>query len=103
MVTAHPTRVPPTPALAPSCRSHPGHRTSDDLAGVFHLITVGTWLVVAGGRVTHLASPYVLRVTVFWALGGVFALILVVGIYRSLRRPGRPQPDLALAQENPLA
>jgi exopolysaccharide biosynthesis polyprenyl glycosylphosphotransferase len=50
------------------------HRTTDDLAGVFHLITVGTWLVVAGGRVTHLASPYVLRVTVFWAL----ALVAIV-------------------------
>jgi hypothetical protein len=44
-----------------------------------------------------------ISVTVFWALGGVFGLILVVGIYRSLRRPGRPQPDLDLAQENPLA
>jgi hypothetical protein len=46
-----------------------------------------------------------ISVTVFWALGGVFALILVVGIYRSLRRPGRPKPDLDLdlAQENPLA
>jgi hypothetical protein len=44
-----------------------------------------------------------ISVTVFWALGGLFALILVVGIYRSLRRPGRPKPDLDLAQENPLA
>lgn len=44
-----------------------------------------------------------ISVTVFWALGGVFALILVAGIYRSLRRPGRPKPDLDLAQENPLA
>jgi hypothetical protein len=44
-----------------------------------------------------------ISVKVFWGLGGVFALILVVGIYRSLRRPGRPKPDLDLAQENPLA
>ena len=33
------------------------HSTADDLVGVFHLITVGTWIFVAGALLTHLASP----------------------------------------------
>ena len=48
--------------------SRTDYRTVDDLAGVFHLTTVGTWLVVAGLRVPNLAHPYIARVTVFWAL-----------------------------------
>ena len=60
---------------------------------------IGTMSLAIDGKVE--VRP--ISVTVFWALGGVFALILVVGVFRSLRRPGRPKPDLDLAQENPLA
>ena len=57
------------------------HHTVDDLGGVFHLTTVGTWVVVAGLRVSGTAHPYIERVTVFWALA-------IVGIVaaRSLTR-----------------
>jgi hypothetical protein len=57
------------------------HGTSDDLGGVFHLTTVGTWIVIAGSRITHLADPHLLRVTVFWGL----AIVSIV-VARSIAR-----------------
>ena len=33
------------------------HTTVDDLAGVFHLVTVGAWLFLAGAWLTDLAEP----------------------------------------------
>ncbi len=33
------------------------HTTLEDLVGVFHLVTVGTWLVVGGGWLLGLADP----------------------------------------------
>jgi exopolysaccharide biosynthesis polyprenyl glycosylphosphotransferase len=42
------------------------HTTADDLVGVFHLITVGTWLLFAGVWVTGIAQPQ-LKLAVFWA------------------------------------
>jgi len=44
------------------------HHTVDDLGPVFHLTTVGTWIVVAGLRTSGIAHPYITRITVFWAL-----------------------------------
>src|SRR4029079_6240840 len=38
--------------------SRTDHHTVDDLAPVFHLTTVGTWIVVAGLRVPGFAHPY---------------------------------------------
>jgi exopolysaccharide biosynthesis polyprenyl glycosylphosphotransferase len=61
--------------------SRTDHHTVDDLGPVFHLTTVGTWIVVAGLRLSNLAHPYIVRVTLFWALA-------IVGIVatRSLAR-----------------
>jgi exopolysaccharide biosynthesis polyprenyl glycosylphosphotransferase len=44
------------------------HSTADDLVGVFHLITVGTWLIFAGGMLTGLARPELARLFFFWGL-----------------------------------
>jgi hypothetical protein len=38
-------------------RTH--HPTTDDVLGVFHLVTVGSWLLLAAGWVTGLADPNV--------------------------------------------
>ncbi len=51
------------------------HRTSDDLGGVFHLTTVGTWLVYATLHVTRLANPDIARVAFFWAI----SIVSIVG------------------------
>ncbi len=43
------------------------HSTADDVVGVFHLVTVGAWLVFAGARLTGIARPDVVKTGVFWA------------------------------------
>jgi exopolysaccharide biosynthesis polyprenyl glycosylphosphotransferase len=50
------------------------HSTADDLAGVFVVVTVGTWIVSIGAWLTHLVGPNPPRMAVFWAL----AIVLVV-------------------------
>jgi exopolysaccharide biosynthesis polyprenyl glycosylphosphotransferase len=57
------------------------HSTADDLIGVFHLITVGTWLIFAGGMLTGLAQPELLRLVFFWGLA-----IALVTLLRALAR-----------------
>jgi exopolysaccharide biosynthesis polyprenyl glycosylphosphotransferase len=47
-------------------RTH--HPTTDDLAGVFHLVTVGVWIFYAGSRLTGIAAPDLSKMTAFWAL-----------------------------------
>ncbi len=43
------------------------HSSADDLVGVFHLVTVGSWFVFLVGQVTGLADPSVQRLIAFWA------------------------------------
>lgn len=57
------------------------HSTADDLMGVFHLITVGTWLIFAGGMITGLARPELVRLVFFWGLA-----IALVTLLRALAR-----------------
>ena len=51
------------------------HTTLEDLVGVFHLVTVGTWLVVGGGFLLGLADPNIEKLMTFWAL----SIVLVTG------------------------
>lgn len=44
------------------------HSTLDDVTGVFHLVTVGVWLLVAVAFVTAGANPELTKVILFWAL-----------------------------------
>jgi exopolysaccharide biosynthesis polyprenyl glycosylphosphotransferase len=44
------------------------HTTLEDLVGVFHLVTVGTWLVVGGGWLLGLADPKIGKLLTFWIL-----------------------------------
>jgi exopolysaccharide biosynthesis polyprenyl glycosylphosphotransferase len=57
------------------------HSTVDDLVGVFHLVTVGTWAFFFGAWLTGLADPNVPKLLLFWA----FAIALVV-LGRALAR-----------------
>jgi exopolysaccharide biosynthesis polyprenyl glycosylphosphotransferase len=57
------------------------HSTADDLIGVFHLVTVGTWVIFAGGMITGLARPELLRLVFFWGLA-----IALVTLLRALAR-----------------
>jgi exopolysaccharide biosynthesis polyprenyl glycosylphosphotransferase len=47
-------------------RTH--HPTTDDLVGVFHVVTVCTWLFYAGVYVTGVAHPEMTKVITFWVL-----------------------------------
>jgi exopolysaccharide biosynthesis polyprenyl glycosylphosphotransferase len=44
------------------------HCTTDDIVGVFHVVTIGAWLLVVASRVEGVDGPGVLDVAVFWAL-----------------------------------
>lgn len=46
--------------------------TIDDVVGVFHLVTVGTWLFALGAFATGLADPKLAKLTSFWVLAVVF-------------------------------
>ncbi len=61
------------------------HTTVDDLVGVFHMVTVGTWLFYAGAVLTHIADPNLSKIVVFWALA-VVTVTLARGVMRSISR-----------------
>ncbi len=44
------------------------HSTADDFGGVFHMITVGAWVLFAGAWLTGLADPQLDKIVGFWAL-----------------------------------
>jgi exopolysaccharide biosynthesis polyprenyl glycosylphosphotransferase len=60
-------------------RAH--HPTTDDLVGVFNLVTVGTWLFYAGTRVAGIAQPNLEKAIASWALA-----IALVTLGRSCAR-----------------
>ena len=51
-------------------RTH--HPTTDDLVGVFHLVTIGTWIFFGTIWVTGIAHPSISRVMTLWALAIAF-------------------------------
>jgi exopolysaccharide biosynthesis polyprenyl glycosylphosphotransferase len=51
------------------------HSTIDDFVGVFHLATVGAWLVFVAAWASGAASPGMTKLVTFWAL----AVVLVTG------------------------
>ncbi len=49
------------------------HSTADDIFGVFHLVTIGSWLLLLAAQLTGAANPSVVRLSVFW----LFAIVLL--------------------------
>ncbi len=47
------------------------HSTADDFAGVFHMVTVGTWVVYVVLKLSGLANPALAKVATFWILAVV--------------------------------
>ena len=47
------------------------HSTADEVVGVFHMVTVGTWLLFAGTWVTRFADPQLPKLAGFWVLAAV--------------------------------
>ncbi|MBM2823188.1 MAG: Sugar transferase [Thermoleophilia bacterium] len=61
------------------------HSTTDDVSGVFHLVTVLVWLLYAGAWLSGVTTPQLNKTVLFWALAiGFIAGARIVG--RSLAR-----------------
>src|SRR3954471_23622057 len=43
------------------------HSTTDDFAGVFHMVTVCAFIFAIGSYLTHVAHPTPAKIVVFWA------------------------------------
>jgi exopolysaccharide biosynthesis polyprenyl glycosylphosphotransferase len=50
------------------------HAGPDEFSGVFHVITVGTWLFFAGTYLTGVAHPTVPKLVVFWSAAIAFVV-----------------------------
>lgn len=59
------------------------HPTTDDIIGVFHLVTIGVWLLLVATRLVGLAGPDVLNVAVFWIIA-----VCTIPVARILAREG---------------
>jgi exopolysaccharide biosynthesis polyprenyl glycosylphosphotransferase len=71
-------------------RAH--HTTTDDLAGVFQLVTLGAWLFVAVSVATGITHPDLARVIVFWVLAvALVCLLRLVARALARRLPGYVQ------------
>jgi exopolysaccharide biosynthesis polyprenyl glycosylphosphotransferase len=57
------------------------HTTVDDLVGVFHLVTVGVWILFAGAWATGVTTPPVRNTTTFWIMS-----ILLITSFRAVAR-----------------
>jgi exopolysaccharide biosynthesis polyprenyl glycosylphosphotransferase len=57
------------------------HSTADDVVGVFHMVTVCTWLFLALAYLTKVAHPEVPKLVLFWALA-----VAIVSIGRAFAR-----------------
>ena len=57
------------------------HPTTDDIIGVFHLVTIGVWLLLVATRLAGLAGPDVLNLAVFW-----LAAVCTIPVARILAR-----------------
>ena len=57
------------------------HTTVDDLVGVFHLVTVGVWMLYAGAWFTGVTTPQIRNTTAFWAMA-----ILLITSFRAVAR-----------------
>lgn len=64
------------------------HSTVDDLVGVFHLVTIGSWLFFAGTWLSGVADPNLRKIAAFWLL----AIALVVAARAVARTLCRRSP-----------
>jgi exopolysaccharide biosynthesis polyprenyl glycosylphosphotransferase len=61
------------------------HSTVDDFTGVFHLVTVGTWIVYSGSHALNVANPALTRTMLFWT-SAIATISLARAVARALCR-----------------
>ena len=52
------------------------HSTTDDVVGVFHLVTVSVWVLYAGAWLSGQTTPQLRKTVLFWALAILFITVL---------------------------
>ena len=57
------------------------HCTTDDIVGVFHLVTIGAWLLLVVSRLEGWNGPRILNLTAFWLLA-----VCIVPLARTVAR-----------------
>jgi exopolysaccharide biosynthesis polyprenyl glycosylphosphotransferase len=57
------------------------HCTTDDIVGVFHLVTVGAWLYLVAARLAGLGGPGIINLTAFW-----FLAVSIIPLGRTVAR-----------------
>ena len=57
------------------------HSTADELSGIFHLVTVGSWMVLAATWLSGAGNPDLMKLLVFW-----FSAIALVSLGRASAR-----------------
>ncbi len=57
------------------------HSTADDVVGVFHLVTIGIWVLLVASRVGGRPDPGVFALITFWALA-----ICILPVFRTVTR-----------------
>jgi exopolysaccharide biosynthesis polyprenyl glycosylphosphotransferase len=58
------------------------HSTTDDIVGVFHLVTIGAWLLLVASRVAGWNGPAILSLALFWLLA-----VGLLPVTRTVLRP----------------
>jgi exopolysaccharide biosynthesis polyprenyl glycosylphosphotransferase len=62
------------------------HSTADDFGGVFHMVTVCTWLVIVVTYLSDIANPNAQKLVVFWATAIAFVCLARAGARTLARR-----------------
>jgi len=62
------------------------HSTADDFGGVFHMVTVCTWLVIVVTDLSDIANPTAQKLVVFWAAAIAFVCLARAGARALARR-----------------
>ena len=67
--------------LYSSDQEQAAHSTADDVVGVFHLVTIGIWVLLVASRVGGRPNPSVFALITFWALA-----ICIFPVFRTVAR-----------------
>lgn len=67
--------------LYSSDQEQAAHSTADDVVGVFHLVTIGIWVLLVASRVGGRPNPSVFALITFWGLA-----ICILPVFRTVAR-----------------
>jgi exopolysaccharide biosynthesis polyprenyl glycosylphosphotransferase len=57
------------------------HSTTDEVVGIFHLVTIGVWILLAASRLEGRTAPGIYPLIAFWALA-----VIILPVTRALAR-----------------